>query len=352
MNEKKFWIDKLNEITEPITIMEVCGSHTHAISKEGIRQVLPRNIRLISGPGCPVCVTPAFYIDYLYYLGLEKGVVIATYGDLIRIPGSSPSITLERARAQGAKVEMVLSSMEVLRLGEKHKDVPIVFAALGFETTAPATAVLIKELKHRNAKNIYVLCVHKVMRPVMEELLKDSNLKLQGFLCPGHVAAITGSDYFDFISNYGAAGVVAGFSGDEILRGIYNCTSMVIKKEAGIINCYESLVKPEGNLVALKLMNEVFEAQGDFWRGLGYIPKSGLRLREEYSSFDITKLFEMKEKSCEENNTCCCGSVLKGLLSPEQCPNFSTICNPANPLGPCMVSSEGSCAAAYRYNRG
>lgn len=344
-------INEINKIHDKVNIMEVCGTHTMAISKFGLRDVLSHNINLISGPGCPVCVTPDVYIDYIYNLALEKDIIIATYGDMIRVPGSNPHYTLEYAKALGAKVKMVYSSMDALKLAQENPDRKIVFMGIGFETTAPATAIAVKEAESRDIDNFYVLSVHKQVEPVMKLLLEDKELNINGFLCPGHVAAIIGVQGFNFLKEYKCAGVVAGFELDEILDALDILIRNIENKEYTVMNKYEKLVKHEGNAVAMNIINDVFQSKDDLWRGMGLIRNSGLKLNERYKKFDIERLYPVNyENSCKKNG-CSCGEVLKGKIKPKSCALFGKVCTPENPVGPCMVSVEGSCAAFYKYNR-
>jgi hydrogenase expression/formation protein HypD len=343
-------INYINSFKESINIMEVCGTHTTAISKFGLRSVLKENINLISGPGCPVCVSPDVYIDYICNLSLEKDIIIATYGDMIRVPGSSPMRTLENAKSKGAAVKMIYSSMDAVSLAEKNPDKKIVFLGIGFETTAPATSIAVKEARNKGLNNFYVLSMHKLVEPVMRELLKDQSLKLQGFLCPGHVAVVVGERGFKFLEEYNCASAVAGFEADEVLYGIASIIKSLKNKEYSLNNPYSKLVKKEGNLISQKLIEDTFIKVDDIWRGMGVIKDSGLKLKEEFKSFDIENLYPITQKYyIPKNNGCSCGEVLKGRLKPQDCKLFGKVCSPENPVGPCMVSGEGSCAAYYKY---
>lgn len=348
-NIKKL-IDYINSYSDNINIMEVCGTHTMAISKFGLRSVLNKNINLISGPGCPVCVTPDIYIDYIYELSLKEDIIIATYGDMIRVPGSEPMLTLENAKSKGAAVRMVYSSMDALKIAEENPNKKVVFLGIGFETTAPATAIAVKEAKHRKLQNFYVLSMHKLVEPVMRELLKDESLKLQGFLCPGHVAVVVGEKGFEFLQEYKCASAVAGFDMDEVLLGIAAIIKSIKTSDYSLKNPYSKLVRKEGNLLSQKIIEDTFVRADDSWRGMGVISGSGLKLKEEYESFDIEKLYPLEENNYpKRNNGCSCGDILKGKLKPNECKLFGKVCSPENPIGPCMVSGEGSCAAYYKF---
>lgn len=347
-------IDKIkliNSFEGNYNIMEVCGTHTMAISKFGIRSLLGENINLVSGPGCPVCVTPNLYIDYVYDLALNEDVIIATYGDMIRVPGSKPERTLENAKAKGAKVKMVYSSLDAVKLAADNKDKKVVFLGIGFETTTPATAIAVKEAYNNEIKNFYILSLHKLVEPVMRALLEDKEVNINGFICPGHVAAVLGEDGFRFLEEYKCPGVITGFKQDEIVDAIYYLVKSIKDGKYGVTNAYKSLVKSEGNKNSRAIIDEVFETRDDAWRGIGVISQSGLRLKEKYKRFDIESYYPINFETAERDNGCKCGEVLKGKIKPSQCSLFRKVCSPENPIGPCMVSSEGSCAAYYRFEQ-
>lgn len=350
LNEVLKKIEEINKFQDNISIMEICGTHTMAISKYGIRDLLNKNINLVSGPGCPVCVTPSNYLDYVYDLSLEKDVIIATYGDMIRVPGSSPARTLEKARALGAAVKMVYSSIDAVELAAENRNKKVVFLGIGFETTTPATVVAIKEAERQKLDNFYVLSLHKLVEPVMKVLLEDKELNIQGFLLPGHVSVILGEEGFKFLNNYECSGIIAGFEMKEIVDALYEIVKSIESNEYTVKNCYKSVVRKQGNAVAKDMFKEVFEVRDDYWRGLGLIKESSLKLNETYKKYDIEKIYPLKYKE-EKSSGCRCGDVLKGLIKPCECGNFGKVCVPENPLGPCMVSSEGSCSAYYKYDR-
>lgn len=343
-------IKSINSFKEEINIMEVCGTHTMAISKFGLRNLFNDNIKLISGPGCPVCVTPDAYLDYVYDLALKEDVLITTYGDMLRVPGSRPEITLENAKALGANVKMVYSSMDALEIAKANPFKKVVFLGIGFETTTPAAAIAIKEAYENSINNFYVLSLHKIVEPVMRTLLEDKELKIEGFLCPGHVAAIIGEDGFKFLEEYNCTGVITGFELDEIVDGIYTIINNYKNKNYVVDNCYRRLVRENGNKIAIDTINEVFEVKNSNWRGIGVINDSGLRIKEKYSNHDIEKVYPINENAEVRNNGCSCGEILKGKLKPNECKLFGKVCTPENPVGPCMVSMEGSCSAYYKYN--
>ncbi|GAN31572.1 MAG: hydrogenase formation protein HypD [Candidatus Brocadia sinica] len=359
-------IASLVEGHDRITIMEVCGSHTMSIYRYGLKNLLPPNLRLLSGPGCPVCVTSTSYIDTAIAmvqktdscLVSEKEVIITTFGDMMKVPGSSSS--LEKERAKGASVAVVYSTLDALRLAEKHPDKQIVFLAIGFETTAPTIAASVIEAERRGLKNYFLLTAHKVMPPVMKALLKDKELNLDGFLCPAHVSAIIGSRSYEFIArDFHISCVIAGFEPLDILQGIYMLLEQIVRKDASVRIQYSRVAREEGNPTALFLLDRVFEPCDDEWRGLGLIPKSGLKLRNRYAWFDALTVFRISDFGFRINseirnpksafNGCICGDILRGIKIPSECKLFKKVCNPEHPVGACMVSNEGTCAAWYKY---
>jgi hydrogenase expression/formation protein HypD len=350
MQEISKLIQYINDFKENINIMEVCGTHTMAISKFGLRTALNKNINLISGPGCPVCVTPDVYLDYIYDLAFKEKIIIATYGDMIRVPGSNPSRTLENAKALGASVRMVYSSMDAVRIAEENQDKRIVFLGIGFETTAPATAIAVKEAENLGLDNFYVLSMHKLVEPVMRELLKDETLDIQGFLCPGHVGVVIGERGFKFLEEYKCPSAIAGFDLDEVLLGIYHIIKSIKEKDFSLKNPYNKLVRSEGNLISQQIIESTFNIVDDPWRGIGTIGGSGLKLKEEFIRHDIERLYPIDSSYKGKNSGCRCGEVLKGKIRPTECGLFGKVCNPEYPVGPCMVSGEGSCSAYYKYS--
>lgn len=342
-------IDKLNKIKNTYNIMEVCGTHTNAIGKFGIRNLLNDNINLISGPGCPVCVTPDSYIDYMYNLSLEDKIIIATYGDMIRVPGSAPNITLENAKALGADIRMVYSSMDALQIAVNNNDKKVVFIGIGFETTTPHSAIAVIESEKLKINNFFLLSLHKKVEPVMKSILEDKTIKIDGFLCPGHVAAIIGEEGFKFLEDYDCAGAIAGFEAQDITEALVSIITDITNKDKSLKNCYRRLIKKEGNLAAKAIIDNVFESKDDIWRGIGSIPGSGLKLKKRYSYHDIETIYPLRYEEKINKSFCQCGEVLKGKIKPYECKLFDKVCSPENPVGPCMVSSEGSCAAYYRY---
>ena len=341
-------VDLINKsATATYNFMEVCGGHTAAIRRFGIPSLLPENIRLISGPGCPVCVTGTDFIDKaIACSGMEK-VIITTFGDLIRVPGSVTS--LEKEMAAGADIRIVFSGLEALeiaRLNPRHK---VIFLGIGFETTAPGTAVTVLEADAGSVGNFFILSAHKVMPPAMEAIIQGGSV-INGFICPGHVATITGSAVFDFIpEKYKIGCVVAGFEPADILMSILMLVRQTNNDAQSVEIQYSRAVNRNGNPAAVKFMNRVFEPGDAIWRGLGIIPMSGLILKKEYQKFDAELRAPVKIRHYEENELCICGNILTGLLTPPDCPLFGEICSPDNPLGACMVSEEGACNSWYKY---
>lgn len=330
----------------PIRIMEVCGTHTHEIFKLGVRQILPPQVTLISGPGCPVCVTPVNYIDKAIYLALEKQVTVCTFGDLIRVPGSNGS--LADARAKGAKVQMVYSPMDACEYAIEHPEEEVVFLSVGFETTTPASCLAAKKAKESGVTNFSLLVANKTM-PSAYQALKDS---VDVYLYPGHVNAVMGTELCEQLAKEGVSGVITGFTAKEILHAFATILREFPKGKSFFANCYKSVVKPAGSPGARKLMNTWMEECDTEWRGLGVIPASGMRLREEYADFDAEKKYQVPKMEGRSHPACVCGDVLQGKCLPTNCKVFGTACTPQHPIGACMVSGEGACSAYYQYGNG
>lgn len=341
-------VEKIHaEATGHYRFMEVCGSHTHAIRKYGIQSLLPRNIELLSGPGCPVCVTPQSFIDHLVQLSCESGVIITSYGDLLRVPGTNAS--LSGCREEGRDIRIIYSSMEALQMAISESGKQVVFAAIGFETTAPSTAVVIREARKKHLKNFKVLSAHKVMPPAMKAIIREG-VKLNGYICPGHVSAVTGSKIYDiFPERFKVATVISGFEPVDILLSILMLIRQVNTGNYRTEIQYKRAVKSSGNPVALKLMRDVFEEADTIWRGLGELPDSGLCIKEKYEKIDAMRFFSMKPLAVSENPACICGEILKGTKKPVDCSLFGKACTPGKPVGACMVSPEGSCNAWIRW---
>ena len=333
--------------TKPVALMEVCGGHTMAIQKFGIPSLLPGNIRLLSGPGCPVCVTGREYIDKAVALARQKDVIITTYGDLIRVPGSESTLDMEKAN--GAQIRMVFSTLEALKIAKTNPDKKIVFLGIGFETTTPSSAMGIILAEQEKLKNFFVLSSHKVMPPAMSALI-DEGVKIDGYIAPGHVSTITGSSiYKDIPERYNLSVVISGFEPVDLLQSIYMLVRQREENTPKVEIQYKRVVMPEGNKKALAMMDQVFESRDDWWRGLGVLPDSGLGIRDKYARYDAEKQFDIQVKQAPEPKGCICGEILKGLKNPKECKLFGKACNPQNPVGACMVSSEGACHAYYKY---
>ncbi len=336
--------------TRQWTIMEVCGGQTHAIVKFGIDELLPRRLTLIHGPGCPVCVTPLELIDKALEIAARPSVIFCSFGDMLRVPGSTADLLSVKAR--GADVRMVYSPLDALRLAEQHPEKEVVFFAVGFETTAPATAMAVYQAAQRGVKNFSMLISHVLVPPAMEALLSSPHHRVQGFLAAGHVCTVMGfEEYLPIAARYRVPIVVTGFEPLDILQGILLCVRQLESGRAEVENQYARSVRREGNQAAQKLMREVFCVVSRQWRGVGEIPRSGLGLCEAYTAFDAEKRFGVAEHHVAEPPECISGQVLQGLKRPHECPAFGTRCTPEHPLGATMVSSEGACAAYYRYRR-
>ncbi|MCS7049013.1 MAG: hydrogenase formation protein HypD [Verrucomicrobiae bacterium] len=331
-----------------VYLMEVCGTHTMAAFRSGLRQLLPANVHLISGPGCPVCVTDTNYIDAAIELTRRADVTVATFGDLLRVPGSDTS--LEQERAVGGDVRIVYSPTDALMLARQHPRRHVVFLGVGFETTAPTVAFNIWTAARDGVSNFHVLCAHKTMPRAMEALLKDQTVRLDGFMCPGHVSVITGLEMYEFIArDYWRPCVVTGFEPADMLEGIAMLLAQIVAGVARVENQYTRSVTREGNRRAQELLAEVFEPCDASWRGLGVIPGSGLAIRPKYAAHDAAVALGVTFRAARVHPGCRCGDVLRGVVQPTQCPLFGKACTPLSPFGPCMVSAEGTCAAHYKY---
>ncbi|MBA7473370.1 Hydrogenase maturation factor HypD [subsurface metagenome] len=332
----------------PVRFMEFCGGHTVTIFRYGIRQVLPSTIEMVSGPGCPICVTANADLDKAIALAQVPEVIIATFGDMLKIPGSYSS--LQKVKADGADVRMVYSTMDALNLAEENPDKSVVFLGIGFETTAPTIAASILQAEEKGIKNYYVLSLHKLCPPVIRVLLDSGEVKLDGLVCPGHVSAIIGSPPWEFIArDYGIPCVISGFEPLDILQCVDMLVAQVESGESKVEIAYRRGVYPDGNQQALKLMEQVFEPCPAQWRGIGTVADSGLKLRREYRQYDAELAFDIDAGQPREPVGCICGDILRGVKTPTDCQLFGKTCTPQEPVGPCMVSSEGSCSAYYLY---
>jgi hydrogenase expression/formation protein HypD len=334
-----------SKLARPVRFMEVCGGHTMAIHRFGIPSLLPSNVELLSGPGCPVCVTPTTYIDKAIQL-CRAGAIVCTFGDLLRVPGSNGS--LEDAMTQGADVRVVYSPRDAVAMARQSSERQVVFLAVGFETTVPATAATVIEAKTGKVSNFRILCGHKTMPPALRALAAAPTVNIDGLILPGHVSTIIGSDIYRFLPDeFGLACSVTGFEPCDILQSILGLLWQVTGNQPHVENEYGRAVRPEGNTKALELSRQVFEPVGAQWRGLGMIEDSGLDLRKEWSAFRIEPPDPATPSA--DSAGCRCSDVLRGIVRPPQCPLFGRRCTPDSPVGPCMVSSEGACGAFYKY---
>jgi len=343
-------VDRIKEAsTKDIRLMEVCGTHTMSIFRSGIRTLIPDTISLLSGPGCPVCVTAQQEIDAFIEISRLDDVIVTTFGDLMRVPGTDSSLQLERAN--GKDIRMVYSTIDALDIAQKNPDKKVVFLGVGFETTAPTIAASILSAKETGLDNYSVLSAHKLVPPALDLLLKSETVQIDGFILPGHVSVIIGEKaYLPVIDAYHVPGVIAGFEPIDILQSISELVEQIESGRAKLVNGYQRVVTFDGNKRAQKILADVFETADAKWRGIGVIPQSGLEIRKEYEAFDAQKRFEIVVPEREEPKGCACGEILTGLKTPVECPLYKTVCTPEDPVGPCMVSSEGTCAAYYRYH--
>ena len=333
-----------------INIMEVCGTHTMAISRYGLRQLIPENINLISGPGCPVCVTSANDIDWIMEIAGQYNSSIFTFGDMIRVPGTGSSLYNEKSK--GRDIKVCYSPADALDFAKNNPEKKVIFIAIGFETTIPLTSIIIKRAYKENINNFYIYNTHKLIPEALELLLMDKEIRIDAFLCPGHVSVIIGSIPYSFIArDYNVPCVISGFEPLDIIKSIVMIAEQIRKGVSEVEIQYSQVVREQGNPTAVKSIYEVFDKSDSLWRGLGNIPGSGLKLKEKYKQFDAKTHFPVKKINSREPAGCKCGDVLKGIKKPTECRLFSKICRPENPVGPCMVSSEGSCAAYYKYER-
>lgn len=343
-------VESINALApqEPATLMEVCGTHTVVIARNGIRGLMPETVRLASGPGCPVCVTSNHDIDKIIALARVPEVIIATFGDMTRVPGSTSSLLAEQAN--GADLRIVYSPLDALKIAEENPERQVIFVGVGFETTTPLIAMSIKRAKAQGMKNFTVYSAHKNMPGALEAIVNDPALELSALILPGHVSTIIGAKPYEFLAEkYGIPGVITGFEPNDVLQGIAMLVRQLHEGRAEIEIAYARGVMREGNPVALAAIDEVFETVPATWRGLGEIEGSGYDIRKEFAQFDAMKRFAPEIEPTKEHAGCKCGDVLRGIMAPSDCPLFRTVCTPEYPVGPCMVSSEGSCAAYYKY---
>jgi hydrogenase expression/formation protein HypD len=343
--ELKMLMDELNR---PLKLMEVCGTHTVEIFRHGIRGVLPKTITLLSGPGCPVCVTSIHDVDVAISIAKRPEVILVTFGDMMRVPGGKQS--LMEARSEGADVRVMYSPMDALKLAQADNNKQVVFFATGFETTSPLIAATVFEAKRLAVPNFTIYSSHKLVPPALKALLDSPDVKVDGFILPGHVSTIIGKQPYVFVAEqYHIPSVITGFEAKEIIEGILMIVRQIAQKRAEIEIQYTTIVKEEGNPRAVALLEQVFEPTDAYWRGIGVLPGSGLKLRQSFSAFDAVTRFNPEVSNEPEPELCSCGDILRGVKIPTECPLFGTGCTPDNPVGPCMVSTEGSCAAYYKY---
>jgi hydrogenase expression/formation protein HypD len=335
----------------PYAFMEVCGGHTHTIYRHGIEQLLPDTVELVHGPGCPVCVIPMGRVDDAISLAEQPGVIFTSFGDMLRVPGSSSSLL--EAKARGADVRMVYSPLDALKIAQANPDRRVVFFAVGFETTAPSTAVTLLRAREAGVRNFSVFSNHVTIVPPLKAILDSPDLRLDGFLGPGHVSTVIGNRPYDFVpNNYGKPLVTAGFEPLDILQAVVMLLQQFADGRCEVENQYNRVVTDEGNPIALRILEQVFTLRPHFeWRGLGFIAQSALALNDDFADFDAERLFELPGVRVADPKACQCGEVLKGVIKPWECKVFGTACTPETPIGTCMVSSEGACAAYYTFGR-
>ena len=347
-NRAQLLLEAIREEAVGGTLMEVCGTHTMAIARSGLRSLLPSHLELLSGPGCPVCVTAQGDIDQVIELARRPGIILATFGDMMRVPGTESSLQEERAR--GADIRVVYSPLDALELARQYPEREVVFLGIGFETTAPTVAVTIEQAAAEKVANFSVWSVHKVVPPALEAIFSDPEIAVDGLICPGHVSAVIGVEPYTVLAQkYHKPCVITGFEVEDILQGVYMLVRQLRKGTAAVEIQYRRIVRPQGNPVAGQVMERMFTTVEARWRGLGTISDSGLFIKPAYESWDARRKFDIPEIEDRPIKGCSCGEVLRGRITPRQCPLFGRGCTPLQPVGPCMVSQEGACAAYYRY---
>jgi len=337
-------------IDKPIKLMEVCGTHTVEIFRHGIRDVIPKSITLLSGPGCPVCVTSVHDVDASISIAKNPSVIMTTFGDMMRVPGGMQSLL--EARSEGADVRVLYSPIDALTLAQKEKDKTVVFFATGFETTSPLIAGTLAYAEMAGTKNFAIYAAHKLVPPALKALLDSPDVQVDGFILPGHVSTIIGTKPYEFVaSQYKIPAVVTGFEAKEVVEGILMIVRQIAQKRSAVEIQYTRVVREEGNPRAVALLDKYFEIADAYWRGIGVLPGSGLKLRDKYAAFDAAVKFHPPVSAVKEPELCSCGDILRGVKIPSECPLFGTACTPEAPVGPCMVSTEGSCAAYFKYGK-
>jgi hydrogenase expression/formation protein HypD len=346
---RKYLTEIENTVSRPWSIMEVCGGQTHSLVKNGIIDMLPKKITMVHGPGCPVCVTPLHLIDKAIYLATEKKVILCSFGDMLRVPGSKKSLL--EAKAEGADIRILYSPLEAVAIAEQHPDREVVFFAVGFETTAPANALSVVHAHRRGVSNYSILASHVLVPPAIKAVIDDDESQIDGFLAAGHVCTIMGNaEYHPLSLQYKVPIVVTGFEPLDVLQGILMVIRQLEQSTAKVENQYARIVREEGNKEAQKVIHEVFEVQDQMWRGIGNIPNSGYAVRKKYAAHDATAKYEVTIVEAPENPMCISGQIMKGIKKPFECSQFGKTCKPTNPLGAPMVSSEGACAAYYHFS--
>ena len=347
-----FYLDEIRQLLpQPVRFMEVCGTHTVSIFRAGIRQLLPESVDLVSGPGCPVCVTEDLYMDQAIAYASQEDVILATFGDMLKVPGSSSS--LSEARAAGADIRIVYSPLDSLAIARQNPQKKVIFLAVGFETTAPTAAAVVLQAAVEQIGNFFVLSAHKLVPPALQALLADPEVHVDGFILPGHVCVVSGLSPFAFLpEQYHMPAVVCGFEGIDILQTVWMLAKQKAAGKALLENAYARVVKEAGNPVARSLVRQVYETSDACWRGIGMIPDSGLKVRKEYERFDAGVCMPLELQPAKKKTACRCGEVLRGVIKPPDCPLFGRGCTPEHAVGACMVSVEGSCAAWYKYGSG
>lgn len=341
---------KKRKLKKPIRIMEICGTHTVQFFKTGVKNIFPEGLELIDGPGCPVCVTENEYLDLAIETAKKYNAIVTTFGDMIKVPSSYSSLAKEKAH--GMDVRIVYSPLDALKVSEDNPEREVIFLSVGFETTTPGEAVTILEAKKRNIKNFSVLSGNKLTPPAVRALLDADEVKIDGFIVPGHVSTIIGREPWNFIaSDFGRPGVISGFESMDLITGTLSIIDLIEEGKTEVLNGYKNVVRERGNEQALNIMDQVFETADSIWRGLGTIPVSGLIIRDEFADFDTARKLPSEAPPVKEHKGCRCGELLRGLILPTECPLFGKACTPGQAVGPCMVSSEGPCAAYYKYGR-
>lgn len=341
---------KSRKLANEIRIMEVCGTHTAEFFKTGVKDLFPEKLILIDGPGCPVCVTPNHYLDRGIEIAKKYNVIVTTFGDMIKVPSSYSSLAAEKA--EGMDVRIVYSPMDAIRIAQENPEREVVFFSVGFETTAPSEALAILAAKEKGVKNFSILSGNKLTPPAVEALINADEVRIDGFIVPGHVSAVIGRAPWNFMAGkYGKPGVISGFEAHDLITGVLMLVDMIEKHETAVKNNYPVVVREKGNEKAVEIMYSVFRDSDSEWRGIGVIPGSGLKIRDGYAMYDAAEKFPVTPPPVKEHPGCRCGDLLRGIITPPECPLFGKACSPEKAVGPCMVSSEGPCAAYYKYWR-